>query len=392
MSRVFFHDYTFNDRVMQQLLELGWISKSLAADGGKEVAGSRVPMTMEYATFLAQLLMSPTSSTNLKVSICKQIMHAQNQSQAYFVVLLPSVMDILNHRSLFLQTYATVTLVNLSGGQEAVKNAIMKQPGIEDLVLNALRSQDDDLTHYSLVLLTNLTKSMHHRHNLQAFGLLQNVLDVFSGSVCIPTKHKILAEVASVTGQLCNDEGSLKEVLKDLNTVNRFLDLLEADEAPGSKLRSKTMFAVRQICSKPRLIPPNIREAFTDIIPRVIEELLHVADAAEQGQDVDLDLAANCIYLLSSLSLSRESRIQMTKPHKPIHHPSKDQMHLDQVLERIMASRLCLADGAAAASGQRTTFLDSTQECLENLRNKICDQLMNENDADRAGEHIQDSP
>jgi len=68
-------DYTFNDRVMQVLLELGYIRRVL--EGGNAKNGKE-----DYAKLLTTLLLSDVSSVSLKASICRQIVTAHDKDQA----------------------------------------------------------------------------------------------------------------------------------------------------------------------------------------------------------------------------------------------------------------------------------------------------------------------
>jgi len=346
----FFQEYSFNDRVMQSLLELGWISKSLAKLDAPEDRSASKAMSLDYARFLAQLLMSQTSSPNLKASVCRQIISA-NHSQAHLGVLLPAVMETLNQRSLYLKTYATVTLVNLSGQNEAVQNIIMTA-GIGPMCIEHLKSQDDDLTHYSLVLLANITKSAYHHDLLRDHDLVDTVADVVLGSPAVPSKFQILAEVSSVVGQLCNDEKMWEALCKESrNMVERLLDIFSEVPA-GSRVKSKVMFALRQICHRPRMLPGTSKETIGEVIPGVLDEFLLARELIDRDQTPDLDCVSNAIFLLATLSISKKNCETMAE-HQ-----------VEEALEAVMSSPLCHTHGPLALS-------DSARDRLHQLWTRL---------------------
>merc|ERR1719198_477373 len=113
---------------------------------------------------------------------------------------------------LFLATYATAALVNLSQARETVKNFVMAE-GIAKTCLNQLHSHDDDLVRYTLVLLVHLTKSVHHRKQLKDIGIIKVLTHILTDFYnYVDRKRRILTELASVLGQMCNDEETRKIV------------------------------------------------------------------------------------------------------------------------------------------------------------------------------------
>mmetsp|Transcript_14764 Transcript_14764/g.44331 ORF Transcript_14764/g.44331 Transcript_14764/m.44331 type:complete len:1041 (-) Transcript_14764:96-3218(-) len=250
-----FTEYTFNDRVMQAMIELRWIDKQLR--GAKEKEGA---MSLEYAKFLARVLLSRSASANLKAAVCRQIMGA-DQKSGHFAVLLPAVLELMDQPSAYIKTYATVTLVNMSSNQESVKHAIMGGQ-IARLCTENLHSQDDDLVRYTLVLLTQLTKNPHHRSTMASrnskavFGkgkkeLDRALLDMLTHIPCMESKYETIGDLASVIGQLCNDHEMFALMCKpEYHILDSIQSLLEA--APSlSRVRSKLMFVLKQFCSVP---------------------------------------------------------------------------------------------------------------------------------------------
>merc|ERR1712226_494786 len=99
-------------------------------------------------------------------------------------------------------------------------------PNVIILFKESLRSQDDDLIQYTLSLLTNLTKSVQHRHTMCEHDMVKEVVRLLGSMRFNLTKHAVLAELASVIGQLCNDDDMEKEMCqKNNNTIARLLDI-----------------------------------------------------------------------------------------------------------------------------------------------------------------------
>merc|ERR1719401_3148519 len=158
-------------------------------------------MSKEYATFMALVLVSDSVSTSLKAAICRQIIAGQ-QNQPHYSILIPALMETMLQGNLYLTTYCTVTLVNLSRNQEMVKNMLVSR-GIAPICADQLKCTDDDLIQYTLVLLTNITKSLHHREAINKHNVGQVLLDLLINSYDKKDKRKVMTELASVIGQLC---------------------------------------------------------------------------------------------------------------------------------------------------------------------------------------------
>jgi len=286
-----FNDYTFNDRVMQALLELNWVEKCLANTTGDS------GMSKPYAKFLALLLVSKFVSTSLKAAICRQIISAQ-QNQPHYSILIPALMETMVQGNLYLTTYCTVTLVNLSRGQELVKNMLVSR-GIAQICVDQLKSTDDDLTQYTLVLLTNITKSMHHREAINRHGVGPVLIDLLINSYAKPDKKRVLTELASVIGQLCNDEGTRKALSgPETSTVNCFLETFKR-AGPALKLKSKVMFALKQLCVN----NTKDRDKVGSKVVQVIVEDFHKLAASPATMDIDFSMNAILLLLLLSLSM-----------------------------------------------------------------------------------------
>lgn len=309
-----FQAYSFNDRMMQSLLELGWIAQCLNKEdvGGKNTVA--IPMTLEYTKFLGELLRGGTASASLKASICRQIISA-NQKQLFFSVLIPALMEIMNLASIYLKTYATVTLVNMTGGQERAKNMLMSMD-VVPLLGEHLQSKDDDLIRYTLVLLANLTKSVHHRDVMKENGIVEILIDLLTGSYSNVFKRDILTELASVIGQLCNDEETRAGMCESKGVITCILYVF--DKAPeGTKLKSKCMFALKQLCVNSEKNKERVGEQVTRSV--VAELQLAESKTAEgRAHDVNLDCATNAILLLLLLAIcTNNCKIMINKSQEP---------------------------------------------------------------------------
>merc|ERR1712185_88824 len=119
--------------------------------------------------------------------------------------------------------------------------------GVVPLLGEHLQSKDDDLTKYTLILMTNLTKSVHHRAAMINDGMIPILTELLTSSYSNQFKRDILTELASVIGQLCNDDDTRTTVCDNPATLDCFLFVF--DVAPeASKLKSKVMFALKQLC------------------------------------------------------------------------------------------------------------------------------------------------
>mmetsp|Transcript_15049 Transcript_15049/g.33123 ORF Transcript_15049/g.33123 Transcript_15049/m.33123 type:complete len:869 (+) Transcript_15049:146-2752(+) len=326
-----FRDYSFNDRVMQALLEFGWISRRLARaekGHGRVTSRGEPGMSIELAKLLALLLLADVSSTSLKAAICRQIMSSA-RSQERFPVLVPALMETLRSSNNYLKTYATVTLVNMSGGQGPLKNALMRL-GVAPLCIQHLTAKDDDLTRYTLALLTNVTKSVHHRQILRDHGVIPILMDLLFRHHTPPFKHQVLSELVSVIGQLCNDQAAWSVICEPgWLVVVRLMQVFHGAQ-PGTRLRSKTMFALKQLCAQPESGKNRLRVG--EAIPSIIAELSEAAQTAgaagEGPPAIDLDCATNAILLLLALSLSWENCLVMQRCGS------------EDVLSQLMSTRL----------------------------------------------------
>mmetsp|Transcript_128701 Transcript_128701/g.223189 ORF Transcript_128701/g.223189 Transcript_128701/m.223189 type:complete len:874 (+) Transcript_128701:153-2774(+) len=301
-----FGDYTFNDRVMHSLIELRWIERCFP-QLQEEDGDTR--MSTEYARFLARMLMSKVSSTSLKVSVCRQII-AGYQKHPDYDSLIPALIHCMGHGNLHLTTYAIVTVINMSEGRDLVKD-MMIQRGVAPLCVEQLRSTDDALTQYTLVLLANLAKSNHHREAIIKCGIVE-VLNSLLLKCCSKTdKRKVLVELANVIGQLCNDEDVRQSMrLPEINTVQYLMKTLEMSGSPGEnlKLKSKLLFALKQLCITSRKDADGAKghrqNVGKKVIQLVMEELTKLAAVSEKTiNQLHVDFVFSAVMFLRTLAV-----------------------------------------------------------------------------------------
>ncbi|CAE7524099.1 unnamed protein product [Symbiodinium pilosum] len=156
---------TFNDKVMQALLETG----HLRADLEDEDLGKGC-MSMEYAALLANLLCCETASTNLKACVCRLIISDEAIGEnGQSTVLANGLMLLVRTGASFLVTYACAALVNLCQSHEVVRSHLIHQDMVP-LCKRNVRTYDDDLVLYSLMVLVQLTKRSNHRASVEKYG------------------------------------------------------------------------------------------------------------------------------------------------------------------------------------------------------------------------------
>jgi len=300
-----FSKYSFNERIMRTLLTEGYLQiewrKKVAASGG--TSGSHC-----FEQVLAALLTSDDVGIGLRSLICRQILEATNQQTSSSSdgvdpatqALIPALVKVMGSSSLSLQSCATAALVNLSCGKMSTKTLLMST-GCMKHVANQLKAKDDDLTLYTLYLLVNMTKTPQHRLIAVKEGGVPLLVEILTSSYQNPRRRKILTEVASVIGQLCNDADT-RALLSDgyPYVVPCLLWIYEA--APvNSKLKSKILFALRQLCQQEQ----NKMKVAKQVIPQALEELGQATPAAEEA-------ATNCVLLLTTLATIKTNAIEIS--------------------------------------------------------------------------------
>mmetsp|Transcript_49741 Transcript_49741/g.126428 ORF Transcript_49741/g.126428 Transcript_49741/m.126428 type:complete len:445 (+) Transcript_49741:3-1337(+) len=284
-----FGKYSFNRSVMRVLL----IENHLASEW-KRVQRSSDAL---YESLIAGLLTNDGLGLTMKTLICRQILEntstndwkAGEGEPPRIKVLVPALLEVMGGSSLSLTSCATAALVNLSCGKDVVKSSLV-QVGVIPMCMRQLKSKDDDLTLYTLYLLVNLSKLPHHRAIVVRNGGVPLLVDILTSSYQNVRKQKILTEVASLVGQLCNDP-EIRTVLSDDYPVVLCLLWVNDQAPPNGKLKSKLLFALRQLAAGGQ----NKFKIGEHAIVNVIEQIA-------QARPKFPDCLANAILLLLALS------------------------------------------------------------------------------------------
>eukprot|EP00929_Paragymnodinium_shiwhaense_P009402 TRINITY_DN113572_c0_g1_i1.p1 TRINITY_DN113572_c0_g1~~TRINITY_DN113572_c0_g1_i1.p1 ORF type:complete len:905 (-),score=245.06 TRINITY_DN113572_c0_g1_i1:77-2791(-) len=305
-------NFMMNDRVMYAILCTEYLRKLLGRQFDKE-----------YYACLASLMFA-VDSMNLKAYICRLLMElkaskssAEDQETSCIVVKpLVTVMENTSPNGLFLATYACAALVNLCSDQEKVKKLLMAS-GVSKAAVRLLKTKDDDLVHYSLMLIANLTKEVHYRSIFANNGLLPILYDLLTSSyhlidhavpattavssaggnvVSSATKQSILVQVCIVIGQFCNDV-AFQDAFVDKNIYSHTVDciLYMYDHCrPAVPLASKCLFALKQLCAHRADLKVKIG---VQVIKKLVTEEL-----ANKEINKDADFLTQAVLLLQMLS------------------------------------------------------------------------------------------
>ncbi|OLP89104.1 hypothetical protein AK812_SmicGene29469 [Symbiodinium microadriaticum] len=237
-----FAEYSFNaevsssadwDIIMRHLVSEGYVESELPGAKLRRMKKRPPGAGLDYADLLVGTP-SPESrlggtndredtkfeKTAALLQQCALLLFSFEISEVLLALGTHELLQVMVGSNHILMSYAS--LVNLSCGRQNMKR---RAQGVKQL-----KTKHDELTLYtSLFLLVNLTKTPHHRYIVVREARLPKWLQIHARSFkgVNLRKQRILAEVASVLGQLCNDP------------VN--------DAAqPNTKLKSKLLFALRQ--------------------------------------------------------------------------------------------------------------------------------------------------
>jgi hypothetical protein len=282
---------------MQVLLELGYLRRLFKADDRPD---RKSEDGNAYAQLLTMLLKSEESSVSLKASVCRHIISSKDCEHA--IVLCVGLMHVMVTGGPFLATYACAALVNLSQAKEAVKNFVMNE-NIANICMDQLRTNDDDLVLYSLMLLVHLTKSIRHRAAVKATDsvpLMYEMLRSASANLAVPAKGRIVTELCSVLGQMCNDEDTRAEVCEKYQVIETLLVTFDHCKSRDKdkdkdmmKVQSKVIFALKQLCVNS---DDNKDQVGSRVIKTIVEEL--------KNKDLkNKDWGCNAIMLLLLLAI-----------------------------------------------------------------------------------------
>lgn len=291
-----FGKHSFNERVMKLLLTENYIANEWRKKSGGSGAS--------YERLLASLLTNEHVGVGLRTLICRQILETTNlkdsnvNDERQVQVLVPALVKVMQGGNLSLTSCATAALVNLSCGKMSTKNLLVSE-GCMKLCIKQLKAKDDDLTLYTLYLLVNLTKTPHHRSIVVREGGVPLLVDILTSSYQNLRKQKVLAELASVVGQLCNESETRTLISDEFPVVPCLLWVYDA-APPNSKLKSKLLFALRQLC----VLGQNKVKVGQHVIPRVLEELSLATPSFEE-------CATNAVLLLTMLASVHSNAIRM---------------------------------------------------------------------------------
>eukprot|EP00928_Gymnodinium_smaydae_P031779 TRINITY_DN23216_c0_g1_i1.p1 TRINITY_DN23216_c0_g1~~TRINITY_DN23216_c0_g1_i1.p1 ORF type:complete len:871 (-),score=151.94 TRINITY_DN23216_c0_g1_i1:88-2700(-) len=337
-----FGSYMFNERVMRVLLSENYIQNEW---GKKKASGSG----SSYEKLLSALLVSENVGIGLRTLICRQILETigterkENEEDAKVQVLVPALVKVMQSGNLSLTSCATAALVNLSCGSANTKTLLVSR-GVLNLCMKQLKAKDDDLTLYTLYLLVNLTKTPHHRAIVVREGAVPLLVDILTSSYQNLRKQKILTEVASVLGQLCNDRETRSCISEDFPVVPCLLWIFDAAQ-PNTKLKSKLVFALRQLC----VLAQNKIKVGQHVIPMVLDELGQATPAFEE-------CAMNSVLLLTMLANIHSNALMM-----------HDQGKLDDALQR---------SGIVTIAGQKARFGPLLMEKVMVLKERIKESVI----------------
>lgn len=288
-----FEKYEFNEQVMRLLLTDDYIKKEWMRKntGGGDAAQG-------YNKFLAGLLTSDVVSVGLRTLICRQILEIANNAppgqpdEGLHAVMVPALVEAMSSGNLSLMACATAALVNLSTGNPETKRLLVER-GVIKVAMQQLKRKDDDLTLYTLYLLVNLTKTPGHRQTVLKAGGLALLVDILTSSYTMANKQRILTEVASVIGQLCNDPEARTLSCEHFQVVPPFLWMFEK-APPNTKFKAKLMFALRQMC----ILPQNKIKVGEHVIATVIEDI----SLAKHNDPQSIECLLNALTLLTMLA------------------------------------------------------------------------------------------
>lgn len=301
-----FGTYQFNEQIMRQLLADEYIKKEWQRKNSSSDARG-------YNRFLAGLLTSDAVSVGLRTLICRQVLEITNSPQSsppeegLAPVLVPAMVTAMGSGNLSLMSCATAALVNLSHDTMETKKLLVES-GVIAVCMTQLKKKDDDLTLYTLYLLVNLTKTPGHRQTVLKAGGLMLLVDILTSSYTMPNKQRILTEVASVIGQLCNDAEARTLSCEHFRVVPPFLWMFEK-APPNTKFKAKLMFALRQMC----ILPQNKIKVGEHVIPSVVEDIGLAKPSNPHSQECLMNAIMLLLMLVSITSNARRMKMGLDK-------------------------------------------------------------------------------
>jgi len=210
---------SFDEAVMARLLESGFIQTSLQGTGDASA----------YSRFLVRLLRMTgdceEDAEALRYAVVKRLVE-QSANASHDSVddvvddvalnyLVPVLVNVLVNypQDDKLRVLAVATLVNFSHKNRSVKASILAG-GTARILVDLLRSPNDDLVRHTCSLLTNLTKAPEFRANVAKGLAIPLLLSMLERKRIAPhfRSSAIVAQAASVLGNLAID-GDLRALI-----------------------------------------------------------------------------------------------------------------------------------------------------------------------------------
>ncbi|CAK0891067.1 unnamed protein product [Prorocentrum cordatum] len=163
--------WEFNDRVMMMLLSKRYFNKVYFhhshGEGALHDRDHAHKVQKEKADLADRVrclgkLLDSNASLDLQAFVCKTVMGMMSgevdEDGDLCTLALDSLVKLLKKNNLFIATYATAALVNLSKDRPVVKGILLGMH-IADLCMKNLDTRDEDLMVYTLMLVAHLTKA-----------------------------------------------------------------------------------------------------------------------------------------------------------------------------------------------------------------------------------------
>jgi hypothetical protein len=216
-------NFTFNERVMIQLLEEGYIRRQLSATEDRS----------QYPRFLIRLMRrrpGPMENrhTRVRYTVCKELvrmsMDQANKSNQRALadrqsfgtnqaaddvavnMLVPMISRLLYENDENLQVLAVCALVNYTHNNTPMKNMVMARGAVRK-VSTFLTSHNEDLVRHSCALIRNCTKTVQYRQTVASYGIIDKLFMLLKESDTPPYFRPlpILVQAIAIIGQLAHD-------------------------------------------------------------------------------------------------------------------------------------------------------------------------------------------
>ncbi len=349
-ERLMSGSFTLNERVMERLLETGFLRRLL--DETKD--------PLAYSRFIVRLLQRGKDRElwgfELQYAVCKQLARASAAhphetaagvgdaalespppqlqlqlpaasatpptkplSDLALHTIVPSLIDLLNDESSNEKTQVLVvsTIVNLTKNNMIIKNKVMAGGAIRR-VCAFLHSKHDDLVRHSCSLLNNCTKSEQYRGQVAKYKAIEALMRLLQRNSFPPhyRSTRILIQACAVVGNLASDDALRQrissslgyEVASDRNfkgkrfeqsrairvLIDLLLDRYGELTVQRDNLRVTVIFALKNLAVRSD-------ENKVTIGRLALEALLGIVDTTPNDERfrILVDVALRCIYVLS---------------------------------------------------------------------------------------------